>query len=64
MSKFKLHTSVNGHPVGETITFSDRADSTFEKYGDKIELEADPENKAITEFETNENPKRQYKKRQ
>lgn len=64
MSKFKLHTSVNGHPVGETITVSDRADSTFAKYGDKVEPEDAPENKAITEFETKEKPKRQYNKKQ
>ena len=63
MSKFKLHTSVNGHAVGETIAVSDRADSMFEKYGDKIELEAAPETKAITEFETKEKTKRQYNKK-
>lgn len=47
MSKFKLHTSINGHPVGEVITVSDRADSIFEKYGERVELEEAPENKAI-----------------
>ena len=56
MSKFKLHTSVNGHLVGETMTVSDSVDSIFEKYGDKVEPEAAPENKAITEFETKEKP--------
>ena len=33
------------------------------KTGDKVELEAAPENKAITEFETKEKPKRQYNKK-
>lgn len=47
MSVFKLHKPVNGFKAGETVTIHERYDFVFEKYGERVELEEAPENKAI-----------------
>jgi len=47
MSKFRLTLPVNGYSVGDELTVNDNLDQYIEMYGEKIEVDQAPENKAI-----------------